>query len=91
MTDPPPPSPETIRRLQHDAAVLRALIQVLAPEAAAAAIAHAAAAVRRGGAIDIMGGGILDDDQLGPATAVLLNVTFMNLSRRRRLHGIPAP
>lgn len=62
-----------------DAAVLRALIQVLAPADAATAIAHAAAAVRPGGALYIMGGGILDDDRLGPPAAVLLNVTFMNL------------
>jgi len=63
----------------HDAAVLRALIQVLAPGDAARAIANAAAAVRPNGTIYILGGGILDDDRLGPRAAVFWNVTFMNL------------
>jgi SAM-dependent methyltransferase len=65
----------------HDAAVLRALIQVLAPGDARRAIANAAAAVRPGGTIFILGGGILDDDRLGPRAAVFWNVTFMNLYR----------
>ena len=63
----------------HDAAVLRALVQVLAPADAARAIANAAAALRPGGAIYIAGGGILDDDRLGPPSAVYLNLTFLNL------------
>jgi SAM-dependent methyltransferase len=63
----------------HDAVVLRALVQVLAPKDAARAIANAAAALRPGGAIYIAGGGILDDDRTGPRSAVLLNLTFLNL------------
>ena len=63
----------------HDAVVMRALIQVLSPGDAARAIANAAAALRPGGTIYIAGGGILDDDRLGPVAAVFLNVTFMNL------------
>jgi SAM-dependent methyltransferase len=66
-------------RGMHDAVVLRALVQVLAPDDAARAIAHAAAALRPGGRIYINGGGILDNDRLAPRAAVFLNVTFLNL------------
>jgi O-methyltransferase domain/Dimerisation domain len=65
----------------YDAAVLRALVQVLAPNDAARAIANAAAALRRDGAIYIIGAGILDDDRMGPKSAVFMNLTFMNLYR----------
>lgn len=63
----------------HDVAVMRALVQVLSPTSAARAIANTAMALSPGGTIYIMGGGILDDDGLGPGAAVFLNVTFMNL------------
>jgi len=63
----------------HDAVVLRALVQVLAPSDAAHAISNAAAALRPRGHIYINGGGILDNDRLAPRTAVFLNVTFTNL------------
>lgn len=66
-------------RGEHDAVVLRALVQVLSRDAAARAIANAARALRPGGTIYIAGGGILDDDRLAPRTAVFLNVTLMNL------------
>jgi hypothetical protein len=66
-------------REPHNAAVLKALVQVLAPSDAVRAIANAAKAVRSGGTIYIMGGGILDNDRMGPSTAVFLNVTFLNL------------
>ena len=69
----------TSPRGEHDAVVLRALVQVLSRDAAARAIANAARALRPGGTIYIAGGGILDDDRLAPRTAVFLNVTFMNL------------
>jgi DNA-binding transcriptional ArsR family regulator len=65
----------------YDAAILRALVQVLAADDAARAIAHAAAALKPGGAIYIIGRGILDDDRLSPAAAAFINVTFMNLYR----------
>jgi O-methyltransferase domain/Dimerisation domain len=65
----------------HDAAVMGRVVQVLSRTDAARAIANAAAALRAGGAVYILGGGILDDDRLGPALAVYLNVTFMNLYR----------
>jgi O-methyltransferase domain/Dimerisation domain len=64
----------------HDAAVLRALVQVLAPADAARAIVNAAAAVRPGGAIYVLAtSDLLNDDRLGPPQAVLRNLTFMNL------------
>ncbi|WP_159713065.1 methyltransferase [Geminicoccus flavidas] len=63
----------------YDLAVLRALVQVLGPDEAGLAIRHAAAAVRPGGTVVIIGGGILDDDRQGPPSAVLLDLTLMNL------------
>jgi SAM-dependent methyltransferase len=68
-------------RATHDAAILRALVQVLAPADAARAIANAAQALRPGGMIAIIGAGVLDDDRMGPKSAVLINLTFMNLYR----------
>jgi len=66
-------------RGRHDAVVMRALIQVLGPDDAARAIANAAAALRPGGTIYVAGGGILDNDRLGPVAAVFWSITFMNL------------
>lgn len=63
---------------KHDAALLRALVQVLAPEDAARAIKHAVAGLRSGGHIYITGSGILNDDRLTPLAGVYLNVTLMN-------------
>jgi hypothetical protein len=63
----------------HDVLVMRALIQVLSAGDAARAVANTTAAVRPGGTIYILGGGILDDDRLGPDPAVFWNITFMNL------------
>jgi SAM-dependent methyltransferase len=71
LAGPPPGS--------YDLAVLRALVQVLGPDEAGLAIRHAAAAVRPGGTVVIIGGGILDDDRRGPPSAVLLDLTLMNL------------
>ena len=65
----------------YDAAVLRALIQLLSAEDAARAICHAAAALAPGGAIYIIGAGILDDSRLAPRSAVFRSLTFMNLFR----------
>src|SRR5271156_6205687 len=63
----------------HDAVVLRALVQVLAPNDEARAIANAAAALRPGDTIFFAAGAILDDDRMGPRSAVFLNLTFLNL------------
>jgi len=71
LAGPPPGS--------YDLAVLRALVQVLGPDEAGLAIRHAAAAVRPGGTVVIIGGGILDNDRRGPPSAVLLDLTLMNL------------
>jgi O-methyltransferase domain len=45
----------------------------------ARAVANAASAIRPGGLLYIVGGGILDNDRLGPPMAVFLNGTFLNL------------
>jgi len=66
------------RDASYDAAILRAVVQVLGPEDAARAIRHAAACLKPGGRLYIIGGGILDDDRLGPSAAVYLNLTFLN-------------
>jgi SAM-dependent methyltransferase len=63
----------------YDAAILRALVQVLSPRDAAQAINHACQCLRPGGVIYITGSGIIHDDRLKPATGVYLNLTLMNL------------
>jgi hypothetical protein len=70
----------------YDAAILRAVVQVLGPEDAAQAIRHAAACLRPGGTLYIIGGGILDDDRLGPRSAVFLNLVFLNFYEAGRSH-----
>ena len=66
-------------REMHDGAVMRALVQVLSPAAAARTIANTTSAVRCGGVVYIVGGGILNDDRLSPSAVVFWNLTFMNL------------
>ena len=70
----------------YDAAILRAVVQVLGPEEASRAIGNAAACLKPGGKVYIIGGGILDDDRLGPAAAVYLNLTFLNFYTEGRAH-----
>jgi hypothetical protein len=70
----------------YDAAILRAVVQVLGPEDAAHAIRHAAAVLQPGGTLYIIGVGILDDDRLGPPAAVYFNLTFLNLYAAGRSH-----
>lgn len=70
----------------YDAAILRALVQVLGPEDAARAIRNAAAVLKPGGMLYIIGGGILDDDRLGPRSAVFLNLVFLNFYQAGRAH-----
>jgi hypothetical protein len=69
----------TSPRGEHDAVILRALVQVVPRDAAARAIINAAKSLRPEGTVYIAGGGILDDDRLAPRAAVFLNVTLMNL------------
>jgi len=71
LAAPPPGS--------YDAAIIRALLQVLGPEDARRAVVNAGAAVRPGGHVYILGGGMLDDDRRGPRAAVFWSVTFMNI------------
>jgi SAM-dependent methyltransferase len=66
---------------RHDAAILRALIQVLSPDDAVRAIDHAFRCLRPGGTVYITGSGILADDRLQPASGVYLNLTLMNFYR----------
>ena len=66
---------------RHDLAVLRAVLQVMDRDAARRAIRHAAESLTPGGELLISGGGILDDNRLGPTNAVFMNLTFMNLYR----------
>jgi hypothetical protein len=65
----------------HDAAILRALVQVLSPEQARRAIANTFRSLRPGGMIHITGSGIVDDTRLAPAASVYLNLTLMNFYR----------
>jgi SAM-dependent methyltransferase len=62
----------------YDVAVLRALVQVLAPDEARRAIRHAAAALEPGGRIFIVGR-ILDDTRLSPVPSVFSNLVFLNV------------
>ncbi|EJN02492.1 methyltransferase [Phyllobacterium sp. YR531] len=66
---------------QHDLAILKAVVQVLPPEQARSSILNAARCLRPGGKIAIAGQGVVDDDRLGPAEGVFLNLTFLNLYR----------
>ena len=63
---------------EYDAAVLRALIQVLSREQAAAVIRHVGAAVSPGGRAFIIGR-VLDDSRTAPFDAVASNVMFLNI------------
>lgn len=61
----------------YDAAIMRALIQVLSPADAERAIRHSFACLRPGGTLYITGSGILADP-LHPPAGVYLNLTLMN-------------
>jgi len=61
----------------YDAVILRALIQVLAPEDARLALKNIGAAMNPGGKIYIIGQ-ILDDSRTSPAEAVGFNLNFIN-------------
>jgi SAM-dependent methyltransferase len=65
----------------HDLAILKAVVQVLPPEQARRSILNAARCLTPGGEIVIAGWGVIDDDRLGPADGVFLNLTFLNLYR----------
>ena len=63
----------------HDAAILKAVVQVLGRAEAGAVIRNAFASLNPNGTLFISGGGILGDDRLSPRHAVFYNLTFMNL------------
>lgn len=63
---------------RYDAAVLRALLQVLGPEAASAVVANVGRTVEPGGEIFIIGR-VLDDSRLSPLDTVASNVMFLNI------------
>ncbi|MEJ1935254.1 methyltransferase [Nostoc sp. NIES-2111] len=65
----------------HDVAILKAVVQVLAPFQAAAAIRNCFASLKPGGTLAIGGAGMLDDEGMSPPSAVFYNLTFMNLYR----------
>lgn len=62
----------------YDVAVLRSLLQVLAPDDALQALTHIGAALNPGGRIFIVGR-ILDDSRLSPLGTVGFNLVFLNL------------
>jgi len=61
----------------YDAAILRALLQVLSPENARRAVKNIASAINPGGTIFIVGQ-ILDDSRIAPLEAVGFNLDFIN-------------
>jgi SAM-dependent methyltransferase len=63
---------------RYDAAVMRALIQVMGREEAARAIANIRPALRPGGWLYILSH-IVDDTRVAPATAVGFNLVFLNI------------
>jgi SAM-dependent methyltransferase len=64
---------------QFDAAVMRAVVQVLSPQDARAAIRNVGAAIKPDGFIAILGIGIIDDSRLSPPKAVAYNLVFLNV------------
>ena len=71
----------TAPKEKHDAAIMRALVQVLSPADAARAIANATSSLEPGGTLYIIGSGILDNSRLTPRSAVFWNLTFIDLYR----------
>ncbi len=63
---------------RYDAAVVRSVIQVLAPEHARALLRHVGQALEPGGHIFILGS-ILDDSRTSPASTVGFNLVFLNV------------
>ena len=62
----------------HDVAVLRYLLQVLAPDQARRALRNVGAALRPGGELFIIGH-VLDDARQSPEAAVGMNLVFLSL------------
>ena len=62
----------------YDVAVLRAFIQVLAPEQARRALRHISHVIAPGGAIYIIGNAILDNTRTAPLAAVAFSLYLLN-------------
>jgi SAM-dependent methyltransferase len=62
----------------YDVAVLRAFIQVLAPEQARCALRHIGQVIAPGGAIYVIGNAILDNTRTAPFAAVAFNLYLLN-------------
>jgi SAM-dependent methyltransferase len=62
----------------YDVAVLRSLLQVLSPQAAAQVLRHMGAALHPGGRLYIVGR-ILDDSRLAPVESVGFDLVFLNI------------
>jgi SAM-dependent methyltransferase len=62
----------------YDVAVVRSVLQVLAPEDARQALLHIGAAIKPGGRLFIVGR-ILDDSRLAPVESVGFNLIFLNI------------
>jgi predicted O-methyltransferase YrrM len=63
----------------YGAAVLKALLQTLAPSQARRALVRVAAALRPGARVYILGQGILDDSRLSPPEAACFSIAFLSL------------
>lgn len=62
----------------YDIAVMRALVQILAPDDARRAVANVGRAIEPGGAIYITGNGIIDDSRVSPPEIVAFSLVYLN-------------
>ena len=68
-----------------DVAVLRNVLQVLAPDAAARVVRNVGAALEPGGWLYVVGF-VRDDDHLAPLAAAAVNMVFLNFYDQGRAH-----
>jgi 2-hydroxy-4-(methylsulfanyl)butanoate S-methyltransferase len=64
---------------RYDVAMMRAFVQVLAPDDARRAIANVAEVLEPGGTLYIVGMGMIDDSRLTPLKPVMFNLVFINV------------
>lgn len=62
----------------YDAAILRSLLQTVAPETAANIVVNIGKAIRPGGEIYIVGR-VLEDNRIHPSTNVIFDMVFLNI------------
>jgi DNA-binding transcriptional ArsR family regulator len=70
---------------RYDAAVVRAVLQVMSEEDAGRALANVVAAVRPGGLVCVIGR-MLDDSRLSPEESVFFNLVFIGLYQDGRAY-----